>query len=272
MEKNPLIYSRKKAFTLIELLVVISVIGLLASVVLVSMGGTRQQARVAQGLRFSQTLGNNFGAYAKGWWSFETIETGGVVLDSSGYGNDCTVYGASVVSGLDKLGNALSFGGDDWVQIEGDLEISGAMTIEFWFNTPNKSANQYFFDNRNPGTWWFIKNYTGGTCGTIPGNICFEGRVMAQDSDWNINEWTHIAVTDDTSQAKMYINGKLVDTGSGQSSSITTNLRIGTRYTNSGYFQGMIDEARVYERALSVSEIRKHYAEGLQKYNNLVLK
>jgi len=183
----------------------------------------------------------------------------GLTNDSSGEENDITIFNnTTFVDG--KYGNALNFDGtDDWARIDGDMEIDGAMTIAFWFYTPDKNTNQYFFDNRNPGSWWFIKNYTGGTCGTIPGNICFEDRVMAQDADWNTNEWTHIAVTDDTSTAKMYINGDLVDTGPGEVTTISTNLRLATRYSNTGYLNGKIDEIKVYNRALSPDEITYLY-------------
>jgi len=38
------------------------------------------------------------------------------------------------------------------------------------------------------------------------------------------------------------------------------------------FFKGLIDEVRIYSRALTTAEIQKHYAEGLKKYKNLVTK
>jgi hypothetical protein len=191
-----------------------------------------------------------------GYWPMD--ETSGSSIENVIGSNNATATGTSIIDG--KYRKARSFNGSsDWVQMDGDIGLSGAMTLSFWFYTPTKNSNRYFFDNRDPGTWWFIKNYTGGTCGTIPGNICFEGRVMAQDSDWNINEWTHLVVTDDTTTAKMYINGQLVDTGTGESTSISTNLRIGTRYSNSGYFDGVIDEVLLYNTALNATQVEEIY-------------
>ena len=256
-------YKDTKAFTLVELLVVVAVIGMLASIVLVSLSGTKDKARLAQGQSFYAQLSHALAIDAAGVWKFE-----GNANDSSGHGNNGTVTGATLKTadqcGL-GFGGCMSFDGNDWVKINGDVGLTGAMTISFWFNTPNKNI-QYFFDNRSPGSWWFIKNYNGGKCKDNPGNICFENRVMAKDSDWNINEWTHVAVTDDTSVAKMYINGKLVDTGTGESTTISTNLRIGTRYTNSSYFQGMIDEVAVYNTTFTAFEIQQMYAQGAERH------
>ncbi len=102
----------KKAFTLIELLVVIAIVGLISSIVLVNLKGTREKARIAKALDFSHTIQHTLGAYAVGIWRFEEI--GDTALDSSGYGNHGTITGATHTNGI--LGSALSFDGNDWVQ------------------------------------------------------------------------------------------------------------------------------------------------------------
>lgn len=198
----------------------------------------------------------------KGHWSFN-----GDPKDKTPWGNNGTLVNGPVLT-ADRHGrtdSAYSLDGtDDWIDLSdggaNDIAISGAMSLSLWFKAQKDVDTEYLMDNRNPGSWWWILDYTGGSsCSNDNNNICFENRVWATGSDWNANEWTHVVVTDDTSTASMYVNGNLVDTGTGESSSISTNLRVGTRYNNQQYLNGEVDDVRVYDRALTETEAKMLY-------------
>ena len=91
-----------KSFTLIELLVVIAVIGLLTSIVMVSMKGTRGKAKITKGLQFSQSINHALGAHAVGIWDFNDHDTPGVANDRSGYANHGTITGATYIGGGER--------------------------------------------------------------------------------------------------------------------------------------------------------------------------
>jgi hypothetical protein len=70
--------------------------------------------------------------------------------------------------------------------------------------------------------------------------------------------WTHIATTYDGATQRLYVNGTLVATRA-QTGNIAVSggaLRIGGNNAWAGeFFQGLIDDVRVYRRALSAEEI-----------------
>ena len=79
-----------------------------------------------------------------------------------------------------------------------------------------------------------------------------------------LNQWTHIAVTYDNGTIKTYANGSLVQTYNGSGAIGDANpgendFRIGGRQMQliTHYFQGRIDEVRVYNRAVTTSEINE---------------
>jgi hypothetical protein len=72
-----------------------------------------------------------------------------------------------------------------------------------------------------------------------------------------VNVWSHLAVTYDGATLRLYVNGTQVATRAqtGAITSSTNPLRIGGNAVWGEYFNGVIDEVRVYNRALSAAEI-----------------
>jgi ABC-type phosphate transport system substrate-binding protein len=73
-----------------------------------------------------------------------------------------------------------------------------------------------------------------------------------------INVWTHLAATYDGTSLRLFVNGVEVD-NTLLGSAITTSagaLRIGGNAINGQYFRGLIDDVRIYNRALSATEIQ----------------
>ena len=71
-----------------------------------------------------------------------------------------------------------------------------------------------------------------------------------------LNTWTHIAVTYNGSRVVLYTNGasqSFADTGNLASNS--DNVFIGSESGADRQFSGLIDEVKIYNRALSASEI-----------------
>ena len=281
--QKSLALSLSKGFTLIELMVVIAIVGLLASVVLVSMQGVRGKAKTAQVLQFSQSIQNVLGAEAVGIWSFETIETGNKVIDGSGYGNNGITNGANLVLGLEQLGNALNFNGvSEYVNIahNSSLDLTADLTIEAWINPKlgggsdgiiskgtgdNDAAYTYYLSVRNTGQIDFSGgNSSGGRAWdltTIP------------DDALTANTWQHIVASVGGNKAKVYVNGKLIKTFDNVLStrqSNTNNAMIGRSKTTGEYWDGLLDEVRIYAQALTLGQIQKHYAEGLKNHQVLV--
>lgn len=77
-----------------------------------------------------------------------------------------------------------------------------------------------------------------------------------------INTWTHVAMTFDGATLRMFVNGAQVSSRALAGSAVVTTgaLRIGGDAAWGEYFRGVIDEVRVYNRALTAAEIQSDMA------------
>jgi prepilin-type N-terminal cleavage/methylation domain-containing protein len=269
-----------KAFTLIELLVVIAVIGILSTAVLVYLGDTQEKARVAHSLQFSQSVYHSLGANLVGKWDFDNSAT-----DTSGYGNDGTVYGATyststpqsvVGSGTGKYSLSLD-GADDYMDAGNglSLNITNDLTIEAWFNADtigkfhtlvSKGADlAYNFRIRNTNAiQFYIEQSTGDL------------RAVTTDTMISAGVWYHLVGVAETGKAmKIYINGILDKTGEIHTDTKTTaaNLRVGSRSDGwvLGFADGLIDDVRIYNTALTALEVQQRYTKEALEHG-IVLK
>ena len=94
-----------------------------------------------------------------------------------------------------------------------------------------------------------------GVGGTFAGSCC---TVLESPGALPANQWTHVAGTYDGAQLRLYLNGSQVASQARTGSLQVTGspLRIGGNTYSTEFFPGRIDEVRVYNRALSQSEIQ----------------
>jgi len=206
-----------------------------------------------------------------GYWKLDEV-TGSSASDSSGYNNDGTLYnGPTWVDG--KFGKALSFDGvDDYVNVPHSTSLDvDVITVAAWvkgtFGSDYRDIIGKSFSGADRAWALCINN------GKVDWNVASQGSAVWDlvahlgTAIINDNKWHFVVAVYDGVRGYVYVDGAL-DSSGGSAGVIGKNtLYLGVgRYYGGEYLNGIIDEVRIYNRALSEEEIKENYDSKASNY------
>ena len=198
------------------------------------------------------------------------------VYDYSSFRNHGTVYGASWVDG--KYGKALNFDGiDDYVEVNdsSSLDVSTGITLMAWVKPQDMSEvawngvinhGGYYGDGKGYSFIVMLNRVRVEIHGLTTEYLDIGGLTLSN------GVWYFVVATYNGSKIEFFVNSKSIGSVSVTGTILPSGstLRIGDRYNNDR-FKGIIDDVRIYNRALTAEEIgwlyNNSWSESLSRNN-----
>jgi hypothetical protein len=189
--------------------------------------------------------------------------SGTIAEDASGNGNRGTISGATW-SSTGKFGRSLLFDGNlVSVADAASLDLTGAMTIEAWVRPSSTTQWRTVAVKESSSSivyGLYANSRSSGGDDAPSGHVLVGGTEVVARGQTRISQdtWSHLAATYDSTTVRVYMNGNLAASrlaGGGIATS-SGPLRIGGNVVRGEWYRGLIDEVRIYRRALTATEIR----------------
>lgn len=201
----------------------------------------------------------------------------GNAIDASGNGNNGVVYGATLTTDMSNSPDKAYYfdGNGDYIDCgnRSSLQVSGNITVCSWAKLQPTSHGQAVVNkyHLNADKGWLLE-------ATPDGRVCFDGR-PGPGGEMSNSGFSSQSIFDDTwhflvgqrqnSTWKIYVDGMLASQAEGSNGDFTNsiNLMIGVQSDRpsdgAAFSHAVIDDIRIYNRALTDSEIQQLYNESL---------
>jgi len=263
-----LLMNKQKSFTLIELLVVIVIIGILAGVIMISTSSSIDKASFTKAQAFSSTVQNELLLNLVSEWAFDEEESTIPTIIKDVWGNnDGVVSGNPQIStnescifnkclNLDGVGDVINLGSAS------KYGIDERFTLNVWFNAREQKDYLTLFE-RGWSNLGSFDLYIGVSSIRLATKNVLDNRIDATyTTQIKLNSWHNIVATYDstksTQNVRLYFDG-ILRAQPTQSGSLNYDAVL----TLGNYFNGLIDDARIYDAVISTSQIKQNYIAGL---------
>jgi hypothetical protein len=213
------------------------------------------------------------GASLPSMWAYYPFDQNGgtTITDASGNGRNGTLSGTTTTFPTGVINSAISLKGDgDYVTLPaGFIQTLTDITITCWVNVHTDQTWQRVFDfGSSQNVYMFLTSHAGGanarfaisTTGNMGGEQQLNGNAVLPTGTW-----THVAIVLGASGGALYINGALVSSNAAltlrpKDLGATLNDYLGrSQFAVDPYFNGEIDDLRIYASALPAAQITTIY-------------
>jgi hypothetical protein len=214
-----------------------------------------------------------------GWWRLDS-HSGNTFLDSSGYGNDAEALSMAVadLSVSSKISNGVAFDGvNDVLEVSNSNSLMGMsqMSVSLWVYLNEKNnfedlINYSANNTSNTNNIYRLLTNDNADQSVLFGLWTIDGNDYANAGSLALLTWYHLLITYDGQNLKIYVNSVLNDTspltGEVQSyvdDDVTLSFGHGTHVLrDNNAINAVIDDVRIYNRALSADEVNALYLQG----------
>ncbi|HLD51658.1 MAG TPA: LamG-like jellyroll fold domain-containing protein, partial [Sediminibacterium sp.] len=221
------------------------------------------------------SLVSNLDSGLVSWWRMDDVDGSGNPTDYMGTNNG-TKYGDAVQTSSGKFGKAFTFDGTGDYILANDISLtSNAVSACAWINiaaSNTVNSNNVVLEKWDSGVgkrifalWQTINTNTIGFATSNSGSYQ-AGNLLTTTLSMYDGSWHHICGIHDGSYNYLYVDGSLdksVDAANGlYNSSLSTSIgctMVSGACQGNDYFNGLIDEAMIFTRALTSDEVRALY-------------